>query len=41
MENGEDMETDDIEEQYVPEGGIRIGRVLVILTQRYCRQKYW
>ena len=41
MENGEDMETDDIEEQYVPEGGIRIGKVLVILIQPYCRQKYW
>lgn len=26
MDDAEDMDTEDLEEQYVPEGGIRIGR---------------
>jgi hypothetical protein len=29
MDDGEDMDTDDIEEQYIPEGGIRIGKNLI------------
>jgi hypothetical protein len=30
------MDTDDIEEQYIPEGGIRIGKNLINMANLWC-----